>query len=209
MGDNVQYYLLGKSIAQGDGFSDIKSPEKPPSSRFPPGYPFIIGMTMKVFSPDIVTIKSVNGFFLLASIILLFFLLHLVFKNSHLSFAFSILTLINIHMLKSSIVMMSEMPYLFFSLAALYLLLLVDFNKPIYKNWVFYAMVLMVAFSYHIRSAGLALFGGVALAIVFQKNWKYLLGYVALFFRLLCPLVYQGETLNPREFRDLHECYDV
>ena len=62
-GDNVQYYLLGTSIANGDGFSDIRVSSKPPSNRFPPGYPAIISVVMETVSNDILSIKRANGFF--------------------------------------------------------------------------------------------------------------------------------------------------
>ncbi len=192
-GDNIQYYLLGKSLAQGDGYSDITNPQKPASNRFPPGYPLIISTTMKLISSDINTIKSVNGFFLLASVILLFFLLFLIFKNIHLSFALSVLVLFNSHILSSSFIMMSVIPFMFFSLGALYLLLLLDNRMPFYRNWKFFLMVFLVAYSYHIRTAGLALVGGVALALLIQKQWKYLAGYLVSFTVLCIPWFIRGK----------------
>ncbi len=195
-GDNTQYYLLGKSIAQGDGFSDIKSPEKPPSNRFPPGYPLIISSTIKLFSDDISTIKYANGFLFLASIVVLYFFLVLISKNIHLSFVTSLLVLFNSHLLKSSVIMMSSISFLFFSLMALYFLINLDFEKPFYKNLGFYLMLLFVAFSYHIRSAGLALVGGVALALLLQKKWKYLGAYIAGFIFLCLPWFIRGKVVG-------------
>ena len=90
-GDNTDYYSLGAAISQGEGYVNIMSVSKSPANKYPPGYPFIVGITMKVFSNDIITIKKLNGFFLLASIIVLFFLFYTITGNVHLAFVFSLL----------------------------------------------------------------------------------------------------------------------
>lgn len=195
-GDNVQYYLLGTSIAQGDGFSDIRMPEKPASNRFPPGYPFIVSVVIKVFSGDIHAVKYANGIFLLCSILLLFLLFKKIIKNIHLSFVISILLLLNAHLLRSSTIMMSEISYLLFSVIALYALMQIKYETPIYKNSAFYVMVVSVAVAYLTRSSGLALVGGILLVFVFEKKWKYAAGFLGGFILLNLPWYFRSKFSN-------------
>lgn len=195
-GDNVEYYLLGTSIAQGDGFSDIRLPEKPASNRFPPGYPFIVSLVIKAFSGDIHAIKYVNGIFLLCSILVLFLLFKKIIKNIHLSFVISILLLLNAQLLRSSTIMMSEISYLLFSVIALYALMKINYGSSFYKNGAFYVMLLSVVVAYLIRSSGLALVGGVLLVLIFERKWKYLLGFLGGFIALNLPWYLRSKISN-------------
>ena len=72
-GDNAGYYIYGKSIAKGEGYRAIHTKDKVKANHFPPGYPALIAVVMKTFSGKIETIKSANGFFLLAALFALFF----------------------------------------------------------------------------------------------------------------------------------------
>ncbi|MFT6028263.1 MAG: hypothetical protein ACI8P5_002546, partial [Bacteroidia bacterium] len=38
-GDNATYYLLGESIASGNGYTNVYSPKATNATHFPPGYP--------------------------------------------------------------------------------------------------------------------------------------------------------------------------
>lgn len=195
-GDNIYYYLLGTSIANGDGFSDIKVPSKPPSNRFPPGYPAIISMVMETISNDIPTIKRANGFFLLASVLLMFFLFRNLLKNDHLAFSLSMLLLVNASLLKYSTIMMSEMSFMFFTILSIFFLIQIDPEKPFYKNIFFYAMLVAAVFSYHIRSTGIALMVGIGFVFLIQKNWKYLAGFISGFVILSIPWYFRGKFIG-------------
>src|SRR5271157_3806258 len=52
-GDNAVYYITGKAIADGEGYTNINSPANSPATWFPPGYPFISAIVMKVFGERI------------------------------------------------------------------------------------------------------------------------------------------------------------
>src|SRR5690606_38342402 len=56
-GDNIGYFILGNSIAQGKGYSNIHTMEERPANHFPPGYPFIISIPIKLFDASIRNIK--------------------------------------------------------------------------------------------------------------------------------------------------------
>ena len=56
-GDNAGYYILGKSISSGLGYTDIHLPNANPANHFPPGYPIILSVFMN-FSDGFVFLKS-------------------------------------------------------------------------------------------------------------------------------------------------------
>ena len=69
-GDNYHYYILGKSLNEGNGYRSSYTPTNQLHNHYPPGYPFLISVRM-VFSDSFDFIKTMNGVFLLGSILLL------------------------------------------------------------------------------------------------------------------------------------------
>lgn len=195
-GDNAGYYILGNAISSGQGFTNIDTQEKLSHNHFPPGYPLLIAGAEKLFSNNIIFIKKVNGFFLFLSIIFLFLIVYKLTNNYHLPFITSLFVLLNYHLLYYSVIMMSEIPFLFFSTFSIWLLMKIDLTEPLRKNWLFFVLIICVSFTYHIRSTGLALFGGIALFFLTQKNWKYFSSFVAGFILLGIPWFLRNLSLG-------------
>ncbi len=172
-GDNASYYILGNAIANGEGYTNIHHAEKEAHYHYPPGYPVIISGVVKFISNDIRAIKIVNGVFLLGAIVLLFFLVKTLSQNHHLAFATSFISLLNYHILGYSTMMMSEIPFLFFSLLCIWLFLKIDFSKPVFKNWTFLVLVMCLSFSFYIRSVALALIASMIGVLFLKKHWNY------------------------------------
>lgn len=199
-GDTASYYILGQAIASGEGFTNIHTKEKLSHNHFPPGYPLIIGAASKVISNDILFIKRLNGFFLFLSIVFLFLLLFKITSNYHIPFITSLFVLFNFHILSYSVIMMSEIPYLFFSTLVLWLLLKIDLKSPVHKNWMFFVLIVLIAFSYHIRSLGIALFAGIAGYLLITKNWKYFSTLVIGFIVLSLPWFIRNQSLGGNSY---------
>jgi len=195
-GDNVNYYILGQALEQGKGFSDIHRSNERAHTHFPPGYPAIIAVTSKLFSSDIPFIKKTNGFFLLASVMLLFLIVYQITQNVHLSFIVALFTILNYNLLHYSVIMMSEIPFLFFTLLSLHVLTKVNFQKTLSKNYLFFLAILLVAASYYIRSMGLALFASIALYLLVKRYWQYLITFVAGFTALIIPWTIRSKSLG-------------
>ena len=195
-GDNISYYILGQALEQGEGFSNIHIADKSAHNHFPPGYPVIIATVSKLFSNDIQFIKKVNGFFLLASVVLLFLLIQKITQNNHLAFIVALFTLLNYNLLQYSVIMMSEIPFLFCSLLTLYSFMRVDFQKALTKNYLFVLSILLVAVTYYIRSTGLALFGCMVLYLLINRYWSYLATLILGFASLLLPWVLRSKSLG-------------
>lgn len=199
-GDNAGYYIYGKSIAKGEGYRAIHTKEKVKANHFPPGYPALIAVTMKVFSGKIDTIKSANGFYLLAALIVLFFLFRALTKNIHLSFVACLLTGMNFHMLEYSTIMMSEISFVLFSALSLLLYTRIDFEKPFYKNWMFWVFVGILTFAFYIRTLGISLVISFTLILLFKKHWKYAIALVAGFLMLAAPWQIRSHQLGGNSY---------
>ena len=195
-GDNAGYYILGTALATGQGYTNIHSIEKTPHNHFPPGYPVIIAAAMKIFSTNIIFIKKLNGFFLFLSLALLYLIIRQLTGNNHVPFITVLFLIYNFHLLNYSFIMMSEIPFLFFSLLAIWLFMKTDFSKPLLKNGIFLLLILTLSFNYYIRATGLSLFVGIALYLGVRKNWKYLATITAGFILLALPWVIRTQKLG-------------
>ncbi|MDX5324978.1 MAG: phospholipid carrier-dependent glycosyltransferase [Bacteroidota bacterium] len=194
-GDNAGYYILGKSIKEGLGYSDIHFPDMPPANHFPPGYPMILALFM-VFSETITFLKVVNGLFLLGSSLVFFQIFRRLTESRPMAFAGSILMLLNVHLLSYSSIMMSEIPFLFFSALALLWFIRTEKRTDFYRDPNFYLFLLATVFSYHIRTAGIALVGGFGLYLLIRRRWSYLVAFVGGFFALCLPWFLRGQSLG-------------
>jgi len=199
-GDNAGYYILGKSLADGKGYTSIHSKEQIPGNHFPPGYPVMIAAVMKVFSGKITTIKAANGFYMWAALMVLFFLFRALTRNIHLSFVACLLAAYNFHLLEYSTIMMSEIPFVLFSAITLLLFVLTDFEKPIYKNWKFILFVITLVFAFYIRTLGVALFISFMLILLAQKRWKYAGFLFVSFFMLISPWQIRSHSLGGNSY---------
>lgn len=199
-GDDTNYYFLGKAIASGKGYTNIHEFGQSPHNHFPPGYPVIIAGICKFFSDDLGFVKGVNGFFLLASIVLLCLITWKIRQNIHLTFLVALLSLLNGHLLEYSVNTMSEVPFMFFSLLCILLTLNTSFEKPVYKNHLFGLLVICLSFTYHIRSTGIAMLIGVLAYLVLKKNWSYTVACLAGFVLLALPWYIRGSGLGGNSY---------
>ena len=196
IGDNAAYYVFGRAIAQGHGYVNAHVVQKSPVNAYPPGYPALISVVMKIVNEDINTIKKTNGVLLFLSLVILFFFFKQISKNIHLSFVLTLVMLFNYYLLQYATWMMSEIPFIFFSsLSLLGLAQLKQDKNPLKDIW-FYIFLLGMVASYHIRSQGVALFGGAVLFFLFQKNWKYLASTFVGFIALVIPWMIRNSKLG-------------
>lgn len=195
-GDNVNYYLLGKALSSGKGYVRLNHIDEPPASHFPPGYPAIIASVMTLFSKDITVIKITNGILLLALVLLLFILIGKISVDNDLAFVVSSFVVLNTHILRSATIMMSEVPFLFFSILSFYIFTHLDLKLNPFRNPLFYLFLICLSFSYYIRTTGIALFGGIALYLLLKKRWTYIVSILSGFVLLALPWFLRGQALG-------------
>ncbi len=195
-GDNIGYYSLGVSLAQGEGYAFIHEPKPKPHSHFPPGYPAFLAFFIYLFSSNIIFLKIINGVLLLGSCLLLYNILNRILSNQKLAFALSLLMLFNYHLLSYSTIMMSEIPFIFFSMLAILFFILSTEKENPFKSHEIYLVILLTAYSYYIRSIGIALLGGLLLYLLFRKKFKYFFSLLFGFIALSLPWFLRGRSLE-------------
>jgi 4-amino-4-deoxy-L-arabinose transferase-like glycosyltransferase len=164
-GDNIYYYSLGKAIADGRGFSNVIGFEETPHGHYPPGYPVIISLAIRM-GCGVTGLKILNGLLLFLACVMICHLSYRITKKRFLALAVTLMMATNYHLLRSATIMMSEIPFLFFtSLALLLFSFLMDRNR---FDTSYYLLLFGVASAtvaaWFVRAQGIALW--LALACV-------------------------------------------
>ena len=173
-GDNARYYILGKALALGRGYVNMHTPDQAPAENVPPGYPALIGAVMRLASDDFVAVKTANGVCFLLALMALFWLFTRLAGNLHLAFVACLGALLNGHLLRYATLMMSEIPFLLFSTLALCLAARLRIDDRPLANPLFLVLLLGLVGSFYVRTAGVALLGGVVLQLGWRRNWRLL-----------------------------------
>lgn len=171
-GDNFGYMNYAKAIMDGKGYSSPYSPDYPATNWFPPGYSFMLAVLMTVFGKNIVLLNLVNGLLYLGAVLLLFLFAKKVTGNRPLAFTVAVLLFFNSGLMRYATILMSEIPYLFFSTLAVYCLIKLPKDAVFLKNRYFWGVVLSSVAAFYFRSVALGLFGAVVVYWLFSKEWK-------------------------------------
>lgn len=182
-GDNFGYLTLARAIATGLGYVDMGNMNLPAVNHFPPGYPAFLALFMTIGIKSIIFFKILNGLFLLGSVLLLFKLLEKWIQNTALALSVVILSLMSVHLLQFATMVMTEVPYLFFSVLAVWLLDKISERsiRP-WKDFYFYLLFITISVMYYFRSVGVCMLGAVIVFYSFRKEWlsavSLLIGFV-------------------------------
>jgi hypothetical protein len=174
-GDDARYYLLGKAIHDGKGFRQIQHPNLPVEKTYPVVFPLVLA-GIDIFS-DSVLLAKIAQCILGACVTLLAFLLFRVYSKN-LLIPMVVLCAGSATLAQYSSSLMSEIPYLFFSLLALFL-----YEKSISnpKNaWLFWLTVVFSIFPMHCRSVGLAFSASWVLTNLITKRWRFAAAHMGL-----------------------------
>lgn len=175
-GDNIVYYALGNALAEGKGYTNVIGFTETPHNHFPPGYPFIISIAIRL-GAGITGIKMINGWLLYFSCIILYLLFYRMSKNIWLTFTVVLLMSINQYLLRYATIMMSEIPFLFFtSLALLIFSYLMERKKcDIQYYLLLLALSICSVAAFFIRTMGVVLVLAVVctlITLILIHIWK-------------------------------------
>jgi len=169
-GDNASYHMLAKSLASGEGYINIFTAARSPHGHFPPGYPMLLAPFMMI-SDHIIWAKCISGLFALISLILC----NLVLKKLGVSWLhrllIGIILICNYNFLKYSTIIMSEMPLIMITMAALYFFLEYH-NKKHLKYLAISGLLLVIAI--HIKTLAISLVAGFVLHHLYERDWRAL-----------------------------------
>ena len=167
-GDNAQFINLGRSLADGHGLSETIEGEPIPHTKYPFGFPLLLAITHIIFPSNLIALKSLVVLLYAISIPLTYLLIRR-FAPPPIALGASALCLASSLLLDYSHQVMSEIPFLLFSLLAL--LLLHRAQKSSTLSTLALAIIAMIA-AYYIRSAGIILIGTGILFFALHKKWK-------------------------------------
>ena len=176
-GDNTEFIILARSVAQGQGLSLISRPVPTPGSKFPPGFPTILAPVAALFpmddpnaTADWVAMKWVVAFLFAGSMSLFYLLMSDQWARLPALVA-TLLCLTNPLLADYSHQVMSEVPYLFFSLLGLLLIERSLKTKEVGRNYWFFGGLAAIMGAYYVRSVGVVLVAAVILYIVQQRHY--------------------------------------
>ena len=184
-GDNAEFITLAHSLAQGEGLLHINSPDPQPATKYPFGFPLLLAPLAWAFPGDWVPMKAwvlvlfalgmgilyqlakervgtVPG---LAVVVLSVVLGKSYLTNGPTGTAYGPLLLHYSHQV------MSEVPYLTFSLLALWLVEQGVGREGLKGNWWLVGGFACTIWAYYIRTAGIALVAAVGVYLLLRRDF--------------------------------------
>ena len=89
---------------------------------------------------------------------------------------------------------MSEMPFAFFTIMAFLAFLRINFDKPAWKEPWLYITIILLAISLYIRTSGIAIIGAMVLYLFINKQWKH--GLIIIVSIIIIALPWQIRSNN-------------
>lgn len=193
-GDNCNYYILADGLANGKGYVVSNMPMAKAANHFPPGYPFLMSLLMRMGITSILALKVFSSFLLLVSSFVFYRIIRQLTKQQLFSIAVSALILLNAHLLEYASIMMSEIPFLLFQLLSVYFL--IRWHEEEYKTKSLHGalFVLMLICLIYTRTMGITMLGASVLFILFSK--KYTSGLLVLGITLLALAPWQMRSAS-------------
>jgi hypothetical protein len=197
-GDNAHYIVLGMSLAQGSGFKEISNPEMPPAIA-PVGYPLLLAPFLALFPDRHLLLKFFSTLLFLLSLPLLLMVIREGAKSILLALGVVVLAAINPHLLDFGQMVMSEIPFLFFSLLGLFFLQRslnsAGQGMSRRKQFLFGLSILFLVFSYHIRSIGAALLLALMVSLILKRRYRLVLVAGLLILCLVLPWILRSRAV--------------
>lgn len=167
--DDAHYIILAESLAHGEGYQLINFPRPQIERSFPPGWPLLLAPFTLLFPQNYDLLKVVSLIQWLASIILVYQLFSKRLTSPYLEILMALVAL-NPLIIGTSVTVMSESAYLFFTLSALVVL---DKSSETKKTfWFVIAAALLAFYSQQIRTIGIALSISLLIYLLLSRRFR-------------------------------------
>jgi hypothetical protein len=117
--DNAHYILLAKAAAEGHGYTDIHIPGHPPHTQYPPVLPFLLSPVFYLLGYNFVWMHLLMVLFGVATV---YIVMKLFERDMPFAVILALMVVTNRYVLFFMGEILTEVPYMFLSLAAVYLL---------------------------------------------------------------------------------------
>ncbi len=171
-GDDACFYLLGKAIHDGKGYHKIQYPDLPAEKSTPIVFPLMLSF-IQIFSSSILAAKIVQSLIGALITLLAYYLFRLYSKNLLLPIVALCAACATLAQFSSTL--MSEAPFLLFSLLALYLYEL-SIARP-NDRWLFLVTAVVSVLPLQCRSIGLAFSASWLLTNLLTKRYRYMIAH--------------------------------
>jgi 4-amino-4-deoxy-L-arabinose transferase-like glycosyltransferase len=193
-GDSSSYVLLAESVLRvGDGYAQALEPGPPQvHTQYPPGYPLMLAPVVALAGRNFVLLKLLSVLLSAASVLL--FALYARRRSGprewlYLAAAFAVNPLV----VDYSRWILSEAPFLFVTLLALYFL---HQDQPGEMRRPFWGGLLAAAAAYYVRSVGVMLVAGASLAYLVRREWKKFFVHGVISASLTLPWLVRNKLLG-------------
>jgi hypothetical protein len=166
LGDNAEFAILGKALADGEGFRYMNHPDERPATKYPPGFPAFLASWITFFGPGIISLKTSVLVCFIGAMAVSFLLMRKLVDDS-LSLLAVLLAITSWSVVSYSYQILSEVPYMLFSLLAV---LLVMHERR--KMWVVAIGLIMCLWAYLIRTVGVSLVLATAIVLFVRARRK-------------------------------------
>ncbi len=194
-GDDASYVLVAKSVVQGEGYSSIYYIGAPPHLLYPFVFPLLLAPVIAIFGYNFLVMKLLVVFLSLISFCLCYLLVNEIYGSKTAS-GIAFLVSLNPLIFVFSHSIMAEMPYMLFSLAAIYFFMLSEsaLDKKRSIKALFTISIIFLLLTYFTRPTGITLFAAFITYIIAEKmlikkdniKAKYLA--IITFFAFLIPV---------------------
>ncbi|MFH1570352.1 MAG: glycosyltransferase family 39 protein [Gemmatimonadota bacterium] len=176
-GDNTEFITLARSLARGQGLSYILEPSPTPATKYPFGFPLMLAPFAAGAGEAAEPVEDWIGMkwlvvVLFAASLPLFYRLARGEMDEVAGLAATALVATNPLVVDYGHQVMSEIPYLTFSVAALYLLQRgLEPGRREFNGWLVGGFALGV-WSYYLRTVGVVLLGALVLHLAWQRQFR-------------------------------------
>ncbi|MEO0088290.1 MAG: hypothetical protein ABIK77_00225 [candidate division WOR-3 bacterium] len=190
-GDNIHYLLLARSLISFKGYRDLWHPEEKPHTQYPFGFPLLIIPFLLIFGEYSLFLNFLPLLFFIGS----FFLVKKIFQETKWQIPLIVLFFFSPWVIENSHVLLSEPPFIFFSLLTYYLFILYEKRK----DFKFFILFLLSAiFTFFIRTAGIALLLAIFLYFFEKRKYKLLIIALTLFLITFFPWEIRNRKVTPK-----------
>ena len=137
-----------------------------------------------------------NGLMMYGTLLLMYFLVKRLTSSASLAFAATFITALNSHLLRSSTITMSEVPFLFVSMLALFFFARAMADERGIKSPWLYLSIISVAGCYYTKTTAIALIAGIAVYLIFSMDWRRLAAVLLTFGLLILPGYIRDKNLG-------------
>lgn len=190
--DDAFYIEMARSIAEGHGPVIATGPDIDPANPqiFPAGFPYLLSPLARLAPHSMVTLSMVPLFAALMTIVATWLLLARTL-SPHLRLMTTLALVCNPWFISWSSRILSDVPYMAISLAAMFMILKADDQDYRRLKTLFFAVVLCAA-AISVRTVGWAIVAASVSLFVIQKRWLLSVGFPLAVIVALMPTWFMG-----------------